>query len=305
MQHSEATTENRTKAALRLQKLWKRYVFRKIYQYLRDVMLNKLKNLNTWKMLKIFNSAEADLVESCTNQHIRFRLGGTVFPPKIYYKIYVNGPLCDINSFAPRNYAAISKKYPKLTFDQYRMMSKKKPLDGWYQRVENNGWRPLEEKLLGKDFQEKQSGSKVKYHHHSKPKRELKSKKFTKLNKLRWLQSMYKKGKEDEDGNNDVGMEIIKQNNLEEFLDAENFLMNEDEVHEREAEDLIKWSEQLNFDRYMDEWYFKSTIFINFELQENNQNQPRNTNAEKLVSRNTMSNTNTNNQYESMGLTNY
>ena len=66
-----------------------------------------------------------------------------MFPPKIYYKIYVNGPLCDINSYAPRNYAAIEKKYPKLTFDQYRMMSKKKPLDGWYQRKENNGWRPV------------------------------------------------------------------------------------------------------------------------------------------------------------------
>jgi hypothetical protein len=31
-------------------------------------------------------------------------------------------------------------------------------------------------------------------------------------------------------------------------------------------------SEQLNYEKYIDEWYFKSTIFINFELQENKQN---------------------------------
>jgi hypothetical protein len=33
-----------------------------------------------------------------------------------------------------------------------------------------------------------------------------------------------------------------------------------------------KRSEQLNYEKSIDEWYFKSTIFINFELQENNQN---------------------------------
>ena len=245
-------------------------------------MLNKLKNVNTWKMLKVINPQEAGLIESCTNLHIRFRLGGNVFPPKIYYKVYVNGPLCDVNSFAPRNYAAISKKYPKLNFDQYRSMAKKKPLDGWYQRTENNGWRPLEDKVLSKDFLEKLSGNKVKYHHHNKPKRQLKGEKFTKLNKLRWLQSMYKKGKDDdkktyevefdEEGNavyNDEAEENqIKDADLNEFLDPENFLMNDNVNAEKEAEDLIKWSENLNFDKYMDEWFFKSTIFINFELQD-------------------------------------
>jgi len=44
--------------------------------------------------------------------------------------------------------------------------------------------------------------------------------------------------------------------------------MNDNVNAEKEAEDLIKWSENLNFDKYMDEWFFKSTIFINFELQD-------------------------------------
>lgn len=28
----------------------------------------------------------------------------------------------------------------------------------------------------------------------------------------------------------------------------------------------------MNYEKYIDEWYFKSTIFINFELKENKQN---------------------------------
>jgi hypothetical protein len=115
---------------------------------------------------------------------------------------------------------------------------------------------------LTKDFLEKLTGNKIKYHHHAKPKRQLKAAKFAKLNKLRWLQSMYKKGKEVEDGFDEadevyeddeqgnrfkkdrpanIGMNIIKDSDLNEFLDAENFLMNENMGAEKEAEDLIKW----------------------------------------------------------------
>jgi antirestriction protein len=49
-------------------------------------------------------------------------------------------------------------------------------------------------------------------------------------------------------------------------LDGENYLMNEDERLEKEAEDIIKWSDQLDFDKYMDDWFFKSTIFVNFGM---------------------------------------
>jgi hypothetical protein len=36
--------------------------------------------------------------------HVRFRLGGHTFPPNVYFKIYTHRPLCDVNSFAPRDY---------------------------------------------------------------------------------------------------------------------------------------------------------------------------------------------------------
>lgn len=53
---------------------------------------------------------------------------------------------------------------------------------------------------------------------------------------------------------------------LEELLDGENYLMNEDERLEKEAEEIIRWSDQLDFDKYMDDWFFKSTIFVNFGM---------------------------------------
>lgn len=36
---------------------------------------------------------------------LRFRLGGTFFPPLIFYKMFTHRPVADICSFCPRNYA--------------------------------------------------------------------------------------------------------------------------------------------------------------------------------------------------------
>jgi hypothetical protein len=38
--------------------------------------------------------------------HIRFRLGGSCFPPILFYKIYTHRPVADIGSFCPRDYCA-------------------------------------------------------------------------------------------------------------------------------------------------------------------------------------------------------
>jgi hypothetical protein len=55
---------------------------------------------------------EADYLDRASGIHIRFRLGGAVFPPKIFYKIYTHRPLCDINAFAPRNYSIERRAQP-------------------------------------------------------------------------------------------------------------------------------------------------------------------------------------------------
>ena len=48
-------------------------------------------------------------------------------------------------------------------------------------------------------------------------------------------------------------------------LDGERYLAEEDAALEKEAEDIIKWSDELDFQKYSDEWFFKSTIFINID----------------------------------------
>lgn len=69
---------------------------------------------------------------------------------------------------------------------------------------------------------------------------------------------MYRQGKAQELGED----ERLK---VETVLDGQRFLTTEDTDLEREAEDIIKWSEELNFQKYADEWFFKSTIFINID----------------------------------------
>lgn len=66
-------------------------------------------------MLRTINPVEASLIDKASNVHVRFRLGGEAFPPLIYYKIYVNAGLCDLNSFAPRDYTAVRKITKKTT----------------------------------------------------------------------------------------------------------------------------------------------------------------------------------------------
>lgn len=59
---------------------------------------------------------------------------------------------------------------------------------------------------------------------------------------------------------------------MEAILDSENFLLNEDPELEQETEELLQWAEDLNFDKYMDDWFFKSTVFVNFDSNTINPN---------------------------------
>lgn len=104
-------------------------------------------------LLKSINPLEAKLFDAAAKVHLRFRLGGDRFPPLIYYKVYTHGPVCDIGSYAPRNYAKIKRNIKKEQLDMTQV-NKAYPLTeeqleaeindaGWYVRQENNGWRPV------------------------------------------------------------------------------------------------------------------------------------------------------------------
>ena len=59
---------------------------------------------NPKELLRSINPREIALLDVASNVHVRFRLGGEKFPPTVYYKIFTHGSLCDVNSYAPRDY---------------------------------------------------------------------------------------------------------------------------------------------------------------------------------------------------------
>jgi len=137
-------TQQQLDAVPKIQNAWRSYTNRKVYHYYRDIILLKTQTKPA-QLLKAVNPCEAQLLEKSSNLHIRFRLGGERFPPKIYYKVYVHGGMVDMNSFAPRDYSSVPKDgkkgEKKMYYKEYK--EKKPQHDGWYIRQENNGWRPV------------------------------------------------------------------------------------------------------------------------------------------------------------------
>ncbi|KAK2958667.1 putative IQ motif, EF-hand binding site [Blattamonas nauphoetae] len=94
---------SRDKAARIIQNSWRRFTDKRLFAFYRDLLAFHDQG-DPVQILHAINPAEAELLDSSIGACIRFRLGGSKFPPTIYYKIYLKAPVCDINSFAPRDY---------------------------------------------------------------------------------------------------------------------------------------------------------------------------------------------------------
>ncbi len=71
--------------------------------------------------------------------------------------------------------------------------------DGWYERMDNNGWRPVSEKILSPfDKVESQTANKPKLYHWNKLKRKQLSLKEKRAKKLKWLRVLYRDAKKAE-----------------------------------------------------------------------------------------------------------
>ncbi|EGR30988.1 hypothetical protein IMG5_120040 [Ichthyophthirius multifiliis] len=264
-------------ACIKIQKLWRSYTNRKIYKYYNNIILFKCKG-NPARLLKAINPLEAQLLETASNVHLRFRLGGETFPPNIYYKIYTHGALCDINSYAPRDYSVIQRdqndQNRKIKYKQYIQNKDNYQSQGWYLRIDNNGWRPISHKVFIKtDYVELFSANKIKYYHFKKEKRNEKIQKKQRLNKLRWIQNMYKNARIEEEQELEQKKQNNQNQNQNQEEDEENLNipkdfnplkdqryidLNEDQFN-NEVKDLIEWSKNLDFDEYIKDWFQLST----------------------------------------------
>ena len=155
-----------------IQLAWRTHCSIRVYRYFRDLILNKLKGAPT-DLLRCIIPGEADILDKASGVHVRFRLGGHIFPPKIYYKIFTHRPLCDVNAFAPRNYAneslvepaSLHVKPPRRDQPPYKGIKEKFEMSSthlrvggalydatvdisrgtkdWYKREDHNYWRPI------------------------------------------------------------------------------------------------------------------------------------------------------------------
>jgi len=194
-------------SAATVQRAWRRFLNRQIFHFYRDLIRFREMG-DPREMLKSINPREASLLDRASGVHVRFRLGGTKFPPAVYYKIFVHSPLVDINAFAPRDYT----KYKHQKNPEYIHNKGVVPEDtgeGWYERVENNGWRSLASSIATISEQEDEvAGTKnVMYHRlkeeRAKEKRGKMKHHFSKLNRkqdvlrrkkqkrIEWMRKMY------------------------------------------------------------------------------------------------------------------
>ncbi|KAJ3249311.1 hypothetical protein HDU77_007793 [Chytriomyces hyalinus] len=247
------------KAVVRIQKFWRSYSSKKIFKFYRNLIKFR-ESGNPAMLLKYVNPKESKLIDAASSTHVRFRLGGTSFPPTIYYKIFVHCKLVDMNSFSPRDYTKLKQKMPRELF-------LKGPrevdvnADGWYQRFENNGWRPIVQRNWREEQMDEvvcKTAQKVVPFHHLKLKRRQQVERLKKLKKLEWMTKLYEEGRKL--GHSDPILQTVEKDekvlfsNEQELLDAMATL--ESEV---EHEFLTKWSEALDFDSYCDNWLELST----------------------------------------------
>lgn len=202
--------------------------------------------------------------------HVRFRLGGLKFPPLIYYKIFVHGSVVDINAFAPRDYNQIKKQKKKATVN---IKFDKEPGDaheGWYERIENNGWRPINDKILTPyDQIEIDTSNKPKPFHFDPKKRKALTDREKRLRKIRWLRKLYRDAKNAElvqeqngestaiDINNKMAKELEKL--YENPFDDENLVEMVPDEFELEVNNLIEWCEDLDYEKYTENWHDMAT----------------------------------------------
>jgi len=107
---------------------------------------------------------------------------------------------------------------------------------GWYRRSENNGWRPVAGDVLGDIETTARSSRPIVWHHDKTVRREAQLRK-RKEKKREWLRKMYSLGKSGMDG---TGPHLGGADG--------------DEVLDDDLDELLQWSDSLDFDAYHADW---------------------------------------------------
>ncbi|KAH9123789.1 hypothetical protein AeMF1_005336 [Aphanomyces euteiches] len=251
------------RAVICIQSTWRCYTNRRIYRYYRD-LINFRNSGDPMLMLRAINPSEASLLDASTNAQVRFRLGGSAFPPTIYYKIFTRGAVCDMNAFSPKDYTAARqigprnvnvhnatpgvgvKKVIRVGNAYYGANQCGTNTAGWYRRWDNNGWRPVTSKVIAPttdiDPITVATASRRRAHHHLRVVRQQEVLQQRKEKKRQWMKQLYM---------NHLETKLEKNEPTTTNEPTIDFASNDWEL---QANNLFDWADKLDFDDYVSNW---------------------------------------------------
>ncbi|XP_026576801.1 uncharacterized protein C11orf65 homolog [Pseudonaja textilis] len=241
--------EKKDKAAHIIQKTWKRWLDMGVFEYYKELIGFKQYGEPS-HLMKYIEPREAEFLDAAAGVHIKFRLGGDKFPPSIYYKIFTHRPIVDLCANSPKDYAKIATKpNPK----KLQKGTVSESTSDWYKRIENNGWRLLSIRYWkGVDALTTKDNTKTQEFHHSPQQRKRNMEKRRKTRKIEWLKKMYFGENLQVKTENPEAIALIQRatEGLIKSLEKEGI----DQVMEWEVDEMLKWTNALNYDEYVKLW---------------------------------------------------
>ncbi|KTG46717.1 hypothetical protein cypCar_00029718 [Cyprinus carpio] len=234
-----------SRAARIIQRAWRAHVDTAVFKHLKKLV--SFHNQGDPRLLlRFINPAEANILDAASGALIRFRLGGPTYPPNIYFKIYTRAPIVDMCASSPKDYTQLKKPAPSQIHNGRLMISDRDDHSGWYQRVENNGWRILSCKIsVFEDPITQDTNVKKIQFHHCKIRRRQDVARKKKLRKIEWMRKMHAEGLlHAHTEHNETALLVQKSTELIDSFEQ----IGPDSVTEQEVDELLEWTKALNFD---------------------------------------------------------
>ncbi|XP_044139990.1 protein MFI isoform X1 [Bufo gargarizans] len=240
------------RAARVIQKAFRRLLDVNVFRYFKNLLSFKGQG-DPKLLLKCINPREAGLIDAAAGVHVRFRLGGTKFPPNIYYKLFTHRPIVDMCANSPKDYTKQSVKQPLPRQVHNHGVFPEEERRGWYTRVENNGWRLLAVRLPdGLDEVTAADKKKRTPFSHSKLQRKQEVSLKQKQRKIEWMRKMYYEGSL-RARTTEPSTAVLVQRATEGVLQSVE-QRGPQAVLDWEVDELLNWTNALNYDEYINSW---------------------------------------------------
>ncbi|XP_045338658.1 protein MFI isoform X2 [Leopardus geoffroyi] len=227
-QESEFT--KRDKAARVIQKAWKRFLNVTVFQHFKR-LIDLRRRGEPRQIVRYINPKEVK------------------FPPDIYYKIFTHRPIEDLCANSPRDYTKLPAKYTShVKSDNLQEEDHR----GWYRRIENNGWRLVSDTFWVSPENVEVGDKKESEFHFSKLKRRQDMEKKRKIRKIEWMRKMYYTGSLEARSTNAKTLGLIHTATKGLMRAVE--IGGIDSVMEWEVDEVLNWTNTLNFDEYIANW---------------------------------------------------